>query len=365
MSNPDLSGKNILVAPLNWGLGHATRSMPVINVLLEWGANVILAGDGRSLHLLRKEYSGLQSVELPSYKVRYTSGPGMVAITLLRVPVYLSAVFREHRKLEQLVEELQLDMVISDNRYGIWSARVPSVFICHQLAIIPPQSIDWMTPYVHQLHRRFYRNFDQVWVPDFEGDGNLTGRLTHRYPLTEHSRFTGPLSRFKNKSPSTDPEYVAKFIVVLSGPEPQRTLLEDKILEQARSIEGDFIIVQGKTESFQVERQDNLRLISYLTADQLFDTMSNCDVVISRSGYSTVMDLCFLGKKAVFIPTPGQTEQVYLGEKLQAQNMAVVCDQDALDLKEALKRVESIKGFPKMESNDTLHDVMAEFVRQL
>jgi len=347
---------------MNWGLGHATRSMPIIDQLVRWNANVILAGDGRSLHLLRAEYPNLKSVELPSYKVRYTSGAAMVAITVLRTPMYLTAIFREHRELNRLIGELNLDMVISDNRYGMWSSKIPSVFMCHQLAIIPPDSLDWMTPAVHQLHKRFYSRFDEVWIPDFEGRDNLTGRLTHNHTRSSKEKFTGPLSRFMSRRGSSQSAFQAKYVVVLSGPEPQRSLLEREILAQARNLSGEFLIVQGKTESFSDHRDGNVRVVSYLNAEQLYGAMSNAEVVISRSGYSTVMDLCFLGKPAVFIPTPGQTEQEYLADKLQDQGMAVVQDQKEFDLEKALQKIPSMKGFPLMEGNNGLEGVMHDFI---
>ena len=180
MSNPDLSEKNIVVAPLNWGLGHATRSMPIIDLLLTWNANVILAGDGRSLDLLRSEYPSLEYVELPAYNVTYGKN-GMVASTLIGLPTYLKAVRAEHRMLKRMVDQGSVDMVISDNRYGMYDDRIPCIFICHQLSILPPPKAMFTFKMLHAIHKQFFLRFDEIWIPDHAGVPNLSGKLSHSF----------------------------------------------------------------------------------------------------------------------------------------------------------------------------------------
>lgn len=353
------------MAPLNWGLGHATRSMPVIDQLLAWGARVILAGDGRSMHLLRREYPHLEHVSLPSYHVRYTSGSSMPLVTLLRTPIYLNAIYREHQALDRLIGTHRVDLVISDNRYGMWSRKVPCVFMCHQIAIIPPRPAAWTTPGFYWLQRAFYAGFRQVWVPDFAGSPNLTGRLSHGYVTDDRLRYIGPVSRFMNMKPLPASGFQADYVVVLSGPEPQRSLLEAVIVEQAASIPADFLIVQGKTESFSESRQGNLRFVSYLTARELYTALTTARAVIARAGYSTVMDLCFMSKRAVLIPTPGQTEQEYLAARLERDGMAVVQRQDWLNLGEALERAETLSGFTDLSDRISLQDHLARALGEL
>lgn len=354
-----------MVAPLNWGLGHATRSMPVIDQLLAWGAQVILAGDGRSMHLLRQEYPHLEHVELPSYHVRYTSGSSMPLVTLLRTPIYLNAIYREHHALDRLAGTHRLDLVISDNRYGMWTNKVPCVFMCHQIAIIPPRPAGWTSPGFYWLQRAFYAGFRQVWVPDFAGSPNLTGRLSHGYVNDDRLRYIGPMSRFMNMAPNPDTGFRADYVVVLSGPEPQRSLLEAAIVKQAKGIPADFLLVQGKTESFKESRQGNLRFVSFLTARELYGTLSHARAVIARAGYSTVMDLCFLKRKAILIPTPGQTEQEYLAARLEREGMAVVQRQGRLNLKEALERAEGLSGFTDLSGNISLQKELAQALGEL
>jgi uncharacterized protein (TIGR00661 family) len=335
--------------------------MPLIDQLLEWNAEVILGGDGRSLLLLQKEYPKLRSIELPSYHVRYTSGSNMVAATLLQMPGYLRAVKREHKALNALIDAEGIECVISDNRYGMWSDRIPCVFICHQISVIPPGIMHWTMPLVHKLHIHFIDRFDQTWIPDLEGPSNLSGILSHQYPLTESMRFIGPLSRFQGLG-SREPDGNSHVLVILSGPEPQRTALEEKIISQARRLDREVIIVQGKTEMNEERTDGNIRLVSYMNAKQLGAAIQQATVVVARSGYSTVMDLSALGKKAVLIPTPGQTEQEYLAGQLARQGMAVVQPQHRLDLNAALVESGNIKGFPVAARNEKFKEVLSEFI---
>ena len=356
----NFSNRKVLVAPLDWGLGHTTRSMPIIDQLLEWNAEVILGGDGRSFHLLKTEYPDLECIELPAYNVRYNTGSAMVATTLLRTPTYLRAIYREHAALEQIIRDRGIDLVVSDNRYGMWSSKIPCAIICHQISIIPPGIMRWATQLTYRLHLFFLNRFDQIWIPDLEGRGNLSGILSHQFESTDKMRFIGPLSRFEGM-PVAALEDDPPVLVVLSGPEPQRTAIEKKIVKQASRLNRRFIIVQGKTESYEERTEDNIKYVSFMNANQLGAAFRQTEIVIARSGYSTVMDLAKLGKKAILIPTPGQTEQKYLAEQLASKGMAVIRKQDSLDLKQALEEVQSIQGFSVMPSNELLKNVLKAF----
>lgn len=291
----------------------------------------------------------------------------MVATTLLRAPKYLNAVRLEHKALEHIIKEYKINLVISDNRYGLWTKKVPCVFICHQLALIPPKILDWTTPLVYRLHGLFMDRFNEIWIPDFEGRFNLSGRLSHQYPLTKKMKFIGSLSRFGELDAIQKPHDFGEVevVCVLSGPEPQRTLLEEKIIEQSKLIDRNILIVQGKTEEYKLVKKERLTLVSFLTSEKLEAVIKAAKVIIARSGYSTVMDLSALGKKAILIPTPGQTEQVYLANNLSDKNIVVVEQQDDLDLKRSLGGIKETKGFPKLENDDLLKEVMANFINQL
>ncbi len=367
MSKVDLSDKRILVAPLDWGLGHAARSMPIIDQLLDWNADVIIGGDGRSLKLLRREYPKLQVLELPSYDARYTTDSNMVAMTLLLAPKYLAAVYREHQVIEEKVEELGLDLIVSDNRYGLFTDKTPCVIMCHQLALIPPKIFDWATPAVFKIHMSFINRFNELWIPDYEGEENLSGRLAHKFDKANSWRFLGPLSRFQDidqKAEQTEFREV-DIVCVLSGPEPQRTLFEENLMAEARKLKRKVLIVQGKTESYTVKRYRHITIVSFLTSNQLYSVMKRANVVISRSGYSTIMDLNALGKKAIFIPTPGQTEQEYLAKRLAHRNVIVKQDQSSINLQAALEEVDITTGFSKDSTTSLLESQLEDFFIKL
>ncbi|MEZ5001671.1 MAG: glycosyltransferase [Chitinophagales bacterium] len=355
--------RTVFIAPLNWGLGHATRTIPIIHEVMAKGAKVILGGDGRSLKLLEKEFPMLTAIELPSYGVLYSEGSQMVATTLWRAPKYLSAVRSEHLALQKIIEEKNIDLVISDNRYGLWSKKVKTVFICHQLALIPPTMLDWATPAVYRLHRTFMDRFDEIWIPDYESSKSLAGRLVHQFPLAEKMKLIGGLSRFNDDLPVVGIEELGQIdvVCVLSGPEPQRSLLEAKIRKQVSSMDRNVLIVQGKTENYKIEKEGNMTSVSYLTSSSLFSVLKVANVVVARSGYSTIMDLSSLGKKAILIPTPGQTEQVYLANNLSQRNIAVVQQQSQLDIKQALMAVQQTKGFAQQGNHEMLKAVLNDF----
>lgn len=360
MDKIDLAGKKIFIAILNWGLGHATRSIPIIQQLIDWNASVLIGGDGRAFQLLKEEYPTLTAIELPSYDVKYTGNAAMVAITLLRAPKYLWAIKQEQDALQQIIKNYSIDFVISDNRYGLWSHLVPTIFVCHQIALIPPKNLEFGSLFAYRLHRYFLDKFDHIWIPDFGDAQHLTGKLTNKYPLTEKMVYVGALSRFATKKEGAVDESLGSIdiVCVLSGPEPQRTLLEQSILKSLEGIKRNVLIVQGITEQFAIQEKGSIRMVTYLTSAALNNVLRKANIVIARSGYSTIMDLATLGKKAILIPTPGQTEQEYLAQKLSEEGKCIVRQQNNLNLKSALIEIESISGFSSIQFKEELKTEM-------
>lgn len=344
--------KRVLVAALDWGLGHATRCMPIIDQLLASGAQVYLAGAGRSAHLLQLRFPNLPFLDLSPYKVRYPKNYFLLLSLLAQVPRLLGVIRKERSQLSQFQQQYHFQLIISDNRYGLHLKEVPSVFICHQLAPMPwPQwrSLHWI---VYRLHRLWFKSFSRVWVPDFAATPNLSDRLSHRFTPPENARFIGPLSRFaKVTKPSVRPgrklpPQAPSVLIILSGPEPQRTYLEQKIREQWQDIKETIWLVQGKTESQNYEICNSHHLISFLETEDLQWALQNAEVVISRPGYSSIMDYAVLGlSQLILIPTPGQTEQQYLAEGLDEQRIALRVNQSKLNLAKALQMVKSYEGF--------------------
>jgi UDP:flavonoid glycosyltransferase YjiC (YdhE family) len=331
--------KRILVAPLNWGLGHASRCVPLIAALQRRGAQVFLASDGAALRLLRAEFPELPSYRLPSYRIRYRTS-NMVRNLAPQLPRMLWAIRSEQWATRHLVRKLRLDGIISDNRYGCFCGDVPAVLLTHQLYLrVPGALLEWSA---NQVLRMALAKFDQVWVPDVAGEPNLSGALSHG-ELAVHPgvRFSGIMTRLRHYE--REQEY--DVAVVLSGPEPQRTLLEQRLLEQAMTLPQKFIFIQGNTRSKQhYYAADHIEVVSYLTSRELNDVLAASRAVVCRSGYSSIMDLAALGKPALLVPTPGQTEQEYLAARLAASGHFAVQTQEQLQLERGLQQLAGTTG---------------------
>jgi len=338
----------ILISPLDWGLGHATRCIPIIRYLLEKKCEVLIGADGRPFQLLKKEFPTLEFIRMPGYEIYYPENGSMPLKIAAQIPKIVFRIRREHRHLRQLIVDKKIDAVISDNRFGLWSRKIPCVFITHQIMVKSP----FGEAFIHRLNKKHISNFSECWIPDSEGENNLSGDLAHGYSLPENAKYIGMLSRFTN----TDTRFLTKapndILVILSGPEPQRTVFENKILEQVSSLKGKTLIVRGITENSERKKiSDNIEMVSYQTSAELEKEISSAKIVLSRPGYSTIMDLTVFGKKAIFVPTPGQTEQEYLAELLMKRKIAYSVSQKNFDLQIALKETDKYSGF--IEKHDT------------
>jgi len=318
---------------LNWGLGHATRCMPIIKDLMEKGHPVILASDGRAAQLLQKEFPKLTIEILPAYNVTYQSS-NMIWSIAPQIPKILRAIFLEKKIMNRLLQKHNVDVLISDNRFGCYSNNIKSIFITHQINIQTP--FGWLSKIVNFFNHAFIKKYEECWVPDFEGKKSLAGDLAQNHDL-KNIQYIGAQTRFSAMSISQKYD----VIIVLSGPEPQRTYLEEKLLMQAKSLlEYRFLIVQGKTEEVKITTPfPNVEMHSFMTAQALNEAICASEIVIARSGYSTVMDLSILNKKVIFIPTPGQTEQEYLAKRFFDRKIALVQTQESVDLEKALVEI--------------------------
>ena len=332
----------VLVAILDWGLGHATRSIPVIRQLQQHSCDVVMAGSGDSLLLLRREYPLFPFVLLPAYSPRYPGGRSMAWAMALQLPKFARVIRAEHRVIEKIIVEKKIELIVSDNRYGCWSANIPSVFITHQSNILMPKRFGLFKRLVRKLNERMMNRFTECWVPDFPSGDSLAGHLADfgKVHVKVPVRFIGWLSRFEYRAVE---KVTADVVAILSGPEPQRTLLEDKVLRQLEGSGLKFRVVRGlpalQTAS---ERKE---VVNFLSASELQSWIESAGLVLARSGYSTVMDMKALGKKVVFIPTPGQTEQEYLAQRLMKSGIAFSMAQDEFDLRTAIIESKNFSGF--------------------
>lgn len=334
---------HILVAPLDWGLGHATRSIPIIRACLEKGHKVTIASSGRALALLQQEFPQLTCIEVPAYDIQYQSKGSFVMKIIGQLGKIFSGIRREYKTTAEIVQKHGIQLIISDNRYGFYHKKVHSVIITHQMMVKLPQ-FKLAEPFIYLWLQFQHSRFHRVWIPDVAGEPNVSGDLSHAYPLLKRASYIGVLTRFTaQQQPQNTNNSV---LVIISGPEPQRTLFEDIILDQAQHIDRDFIIVRGLSDR-QEDRMHapNIRMISHLPGEALFTLIQQSAVIISRGGYSTLMDLAQLHKRCIFIPTPGQTEQEYLVKALAQKKLVVGMDQNHIALAKALQEVEHTTGF--------------------
>lgn len=339
--------KRILIAPLNWGLGHASRCIPIVRSLLERGMEPILASDGMALLLLQKEFPQLKTYALPSYNIVYQSN-NMLWNMAGQMPKIVRAIYQEQKAVEQIVRRENIALIISDNRYGCRSHSTRNILMTHQINIKIPGAI--LEQFVAWGNHHFIRRFDECWVPDFEEEPTLAGTLSRRNNL-KNVRYIGALSRMKQAKVPRKLE----LLVVLSGPEPQRTYLEKKLLEEVQKNAFQSLFVRGLTDREERKKVgENFEVVSYLTSEDLNEAILSAEVILCRSGYSSIMDLVRLGKKAILIPTPGQTEQEYLAERFVAKNICCVQRQEDLNLAEAMKLVHKTKGFAAFQQTEDL-----------
>ncbi|MBN3036519.1 MAG: hypothetical protein JW861_13115 [Bacteroidales bacterium] len=327
---------HILVCPLDWGIGHATRCVPVIRELIRSEVRVTVGADRLPLAFLKKEFPGLEFLRAPGYRFAYPSGSRMALQMLRYTPFIMAGIGREHRWLNRAIRRYGFDAVISDNRYGLWSRHVPSVFMTHQLHIRVPEWWKPLRPLVDQLNKTFINRYPECWVPDLEGPGNLSGELSHPAWPYHHVRYIGPLSRFNGMAPPDGPER-CDVAVILSGPEPQRTLLEKRIMKQmSAGINGTAVIVRGLPgETSGLPVRHGIRIMNHIETAELGGLLLNAGLIICRPGYSTLMDLTALGRKALLVPTPGQTEQEYLADYFTEEKGFTKMLQESFDLSRA------------------------------
>ena len=358
---------NILIAPLNWGLGHATRCMPIINTLLAKGHHIIIATDGHALALLKKEYPSLPSLQIVGYNISYGKGNfGFVMSMFWQLPKIFWKIFAEHRQLQQIIEKHDIDVVIADNRYGFFSKKAYSIFMTHQIFVKMPAKMRFLEPLLLNLNKWFIGNFEECWIPDFsDKEQRLAGELAHLQPLNPKKyHFIGLLSRFKHEKKA-----ILKYDVlfVLSGPEPQRTFFEQKILKQLENLDESVscLLIRGLTQR-QEEKQfsKNVKIINFMTADALNEAMLSAKIVVARSGYSTIMDLAVLGKKAILVPTKQQTEQEYLARYFEEKKIFCSVSAADFDLKKALQSIDNYSGI-KLEKNNLLEKRIEALVLSL
>lgn len=352
----------ILIACLDWGLGHAARSLPVADALQALGAEPVLASSGAAGAFLRAERPGLRYLSLPAYSVHYSSS-SMVLNMAMQAPKLAATAWREHQLLQQYIDEYHLSGVISDNRFGCFSHKVPCVFLTHQLRPIMPYR--FLQPLTNKLVQVFVQRFAACWVPDLPDAGSLSGRLSHPPLFKTETNYIGWLSRFPDGPQESPEEEQCDSLSVLSGPEPQRTYLEQLLLPQLHQLPGQHILVRGIPVEVPMRREGTVQIYNYLKGQDLWRAVQKAEVLIGRPGYSSLMDWSIAGKKALCIPTPGQTEQIYLAHRLQAEGRIAVQTQKSLQLWKGVQQARKCQGLQAPDSGDLLYKTLRRFLSKL
>lgn len=343
---PKLGSKKIIIAPLSWGLGHATRCIPIIREILNHNHKVIITAGEAGIALLEKEFPSLEYVLSKGYNFKYPENGNMKLAMAISAPSILKGIFNEQKEAELLSKKTKAAAIISDNRYGYYSNFIPSVFITHQIFI----KSSLFQSLLHKLTFSFINKFMECWVPDFsDPDANLSGDLSHLKKYPGKFKFVGPLSRFRFSEDAT--QKTNDFLAIISGPEPQRSIFESLILDQLINSGLKGTVITGQPDVSEKTRTNgNINIYSHLNQDDFENEARKSNVIISRSGYSTIMDLYFLQLPAIFIPTPGQTEQEYLASYHSIKGHSLTLDQDNFHILPALKKARQITGFQQFKS---------------
>ena len=360
--NKGYNTPRVLVAPLDWGLGHATRCIPIINELIKCGCEVLIAADKYVFFLLKKEFPGLVFLRCKGYEIEYSRRKEHLPLKIiLQTPFIFFSIWREKKWLQKMIKVHQIDAVISDNRFGMYTRKISSIYITHQLSIkTGNKRADSLAK---KFHYYFIKKYTNCWVPDFEKNG-LAGDLSHPVVIPPNVKYIGPLSRFISLEPI---EKKYDLLITISGPEPQRTIFENEILEELKEFVGNVLFVRGlpgETGNITIENK-SVTITNHLGADELNKVMEQSKIIIGRSGYTSVMDLVALGKHAILIPTPGQTEQEYLAGYLSDKGFFYTASEESFSLKELIKKSQEFE-FKKIQSyREDYKKTINEFVLSL
>jgi uncharacterized protein (TIGR00661 family) len=352
----------ILVAPLDWGLGHATRCIPIINELIFQNCEVLIAASGSGFFLLKKEFPSLVILRISSYKIKYSRNKRWLPLKLfLQFPQIIFSIQKENSWLKKNIKKYKIDAVISDNRFGMYSKKVPSVYITHQL-LIKTGNI-FFEKIVQKIHYYFIKKYNYCWVPDCTENG-LAGELSHQKNMPSNILYIGTLSRFELLK---DVPKIYDVLISISGPEPQRTIFEKLILFQLKNFNKRILIVRGLPNENKDLKIDNesIKIVNHLSANELNKAFQQSEIIISRTGYTTIMDLVKLAKNAVLVPTPGQTEQEYLSTYLMKKNFFYSVEQDNFSLNTVYSDASVFEFINAPSCSNNYKKIIDEFVLSL
>jgi uncharacterized protein (TIGR00661 family) len=345
------SQKKVLIAPLDWGLGHTTRCIPIIAMLLKQNYKVLIAANGIRKEIVLQEFPQVECITMPDYNINYGKNKAQTIIKLFgQINKIQKSIKEEQKWLQEITKQYSIDIIISDNRYGLYHPTIPCTFITHQLK---PKSIflGFGESFLQKKLYTYINKFTECWVMDEAGENNLAGTLSHPSKLpTIPTKYIGVTTRLKKEQKAIK----HKATIILSGPEPQRTIVENKIVKQLQTCNEKIVLIRGVQNANEIPMHNkNIIVHQLLSVTHLNEIINESEFIICRSGYTSVMDLLLLQKKCIFIPTPAQTEQEYLANYLQQKNYALYFTQDKFNIELALQKASAFdyKKFVPSQSN--------------
>lgn len=323
--------KNILICPLEWGLGHAARMIPLARKLQGLNNNIFFGAGEKHLAFFRSEMTNVTLINFSGFSPGYSRYLPQYIFMLMKTPLLLWHIIREHNRLKKIIKDYNIDIIISDNRFGLWNKKVTSVYITHMPRIPMPGLFRIFEVIGVWLHRAIIKQYTFCFIPDLPGELNLSGRLSHDITLPLNTIFSGIMSRFNSEDIKESGSGFPHNTVILSGPEPQKSMLKKKLIQLLKDKEPPTVILEGKPDRMNEEyRKGNIISYSHLTASEMKKMTETSQIIISRSGYTTIMDLVFLKRTGLLIPTPGQTEQEYLADYLSGKRWIQTVNQKDL-----------------------------------
>lgn len=366
----------VLIAPLDWGLGHATRCVPIIREYLRQGAHVEIAVVKSNAAFFRGAFPNLRQRLVPSYNIVYPKHGYNMGLWLVKNGAHLNKVIRfEHRFAEEMVERHHYDVLVSDNRFGFYSHKAKSIYMTHQRRIAFPPMLSAFESMGIMWHCSIMRHFDEVWVPDIPGAPGYAGNMSHVKFCPRPVKYVGLLSRFQDARQTANPlETVSvnepkgpyQFVAVVSGVEPARGRFEKRLADIFGSIPGRHAIIQGRPSAgIKTWTEGNTDYFTHLPDDQFANVIKSAKWIVSRGGYSTIMDMAVLGAKCVLVPTPGQYEQVVLARDLSKSHQAVALGEEELNKDSLLDSVDECDvQIPAAQNNDLLKTAVVQSFRK-
>ena len=352
---------DIIYSICSWGFGHATRSLPVLRKLIKEDHTITVISHGGTLTLLKKELGdNVTYQDIPDYPILISKNTQQfLAKSLIYWPYFIKRMQDGLHQLKKILQHTPCDRIISDGRYDMYNRSIPSFFISHQMRIMNPLRLKLFERGSETFNLFFFKRFQDIIIPDYK-ENDLTGELSHNLEKIDEKRlhYVGLLSDFTKKDLKKDIDYFFS----ISGPEPQRTYLEQTIMHQIKDINGNVVVTLGKAEDNNIPTQDNIKIYPYLPKEQREDILNRSNLVISRSGYSTIMDLAVIGIKALMIPTPGQIEQQYLASYLSKKGLCHQVSQNNLDLELDITKAQQTQGFSSNGSVDNTVDNILDII---